>query len=1157
MKHSQTLPHSEQDNCSRAVSSCAARYLGQCGMATEELATSSQSSETASYLGLSSGYISTSFVVRRDSCIRSPTAGFWRHLPYIFRGQFKEIRALNTDLEQCMHACGETEDCTLFEHQTTDYVCRLKSGEVVASNMCNPHEQTGCVSTAGQVVYARDADDFYCSPMATECACVRHYQECMESTDCAQTSEELLVSLEMCQSLGCSALQCGLGAVDDPRICATGFIECISSGFNASTKSGVGASSEGLESARGDSCACTRQYAECRGSDAYLNASVNYGGRVIDICLEEGCSNEECQRYSCATRQRLCTDSLMACHNRSLNVLAWKPRSILQGTREGGAGAGRGNPAVSAQGATWVQGPAEIEWLDSAISLRSGKWYFEVSVSGLCGYAGVVYRDGHEKGDLEPGMSNHSWAFGSDDTGLSLWHDSVASLIGTSTSNAVLAIALDADHGELQFARDGVFVAHVSTGRRGGAWSPALRRGCSQSGGLSLRMLSHRSALRFPSTMPGDHLALESDVCSCFAGYVDCLEAGSCEGAPMAAMACQECVGAGCSFESCGLSARTCTSQVGSSQCVGCLAIFQRCSLDECDCIQSLSECMAAADCVIEEADAIKNAEMCIYHECWDYSYCAEVLNVPSQVQCSQDFLACQNDSAALSGEVSDGRECACQEEWFRCITTCVDLDNSTSARSTPLRGICAVLSEVYLLQGAQETQRQCQYYQDNVAVPHNLASGPFHLCCVCGGGGGGGVYRENLVKDSRGMRSLSKQHFDMCAANGCAHVCGENPWYTCDEISVKCGNALVACRDNATRLHSRNDSCSLLYRGGGGAYCSQTAYGGLEGCNYDPVADLCQTHPDCVCFAHYHQCVTKHVEKCPHILEVLGEECSRNGCSAAQCGLEELGCNGTSLVCANQYLHCALKGKPSSDQRHNECYGQCLRAYYMCMTLFGCIDSLNNHQHSMLCEESGCSIAECGLTLQPEMQFLPDAPQRALLTSMPNNSIQMAWVNSSLSLEWLNQGSINTLLEYHIVLRTCTTGDELMEPDEADFSTQSLRCSVIIKEMDVGFFGQSRAILGNLRVGAWYQLAVTASNLAGTGPAALQFHKLLGPPSPPTSLTISIIGPLQLEIQWGMPSQAGGGSSSEALVPLQGYELSILASDGRGGESTCGLRGR
>ena len=625
----------------------------------------------------------------------------------------------------------------------------------------------------------------------------------------------------------------------------------------------------------------------------------------------------------------------------------------------------------------------------------------------------------------------------------------------------------------------------------------------------------------------------------------------------MAKIACQDCVEAGCSFESCGLSSKSCGGQT--PDCVGCAASFHRCTLDACDCLQQLHECARTAGCAVHEADDVANTNMCIFHGCWDekYSYCAELVGVPTEVTCSQSFLECQ-DTAMLPQPELPGKnelQCVCAEQWYHCLTECVDLDNSTSSITMPLHGVCALLAEVYVSRGAEEAHRQCQHYHDTVAIPGNLARGPFDLCCVCGGGRGGGVYRHSLVKRANAARTLSKQHFDMCSASGCAHVCGENPWHTCDEIAASCGAALMQCRANATRLHARNDSCSLLYQGGGLAFCSDRAFGGLEGCFYDEVADICHTHEECVCISEYHRCATANGCEDSKWDENV-ELCSSLACSAAQCGLGEPTCNETSLACANQYLNCALRGTPSVDEMQNECFGQCLRAYYMCMTRASCMNSLDHHQHSTLCEASGCSIAECGLTLEPEVQFLPDAPGRVLLMSLPGNSIRMSWENSSLAEQWLNMGSINTLLEYHVVLKACAD-DDAEQPQSTAADMQTLRCSSVVKSMASGFFGRAQVVVEELAVGTTYQISVTARNLAGSGPALTYRHKLLGPPSPPTNLTISVLGALQLEITWTLPDSVGVGDSSQSFVPIEGFELLALASDGVGAAIKCGLGGR
>ena len=80
---------------------------------------------------------------------------------------------------------------------------------------------------------------------------MRGYQECMESNDCHQSSEDLLASLEMCEIRGCSAVQCGLAAYQDPLACQHRFIGCI-------------LNKEENASVEEFSCRCTRQYVACQ-----------------------------------------------------------------------------------------------------------------------------------------------------------------------------------------------------------------------------------------------------------------------------------------------------------------------------------------------------------------------------------------------------------------------------------------------------------------------------------------------------------------------------------------------------------------------------------------------------------------------------------------------------------------------------------------------------------------------------------------------------------------------------------------------------------------------------------------------------------------------------------------------------------------------------
>ena len=112
-------------------------------------------------------------------------------------------------------------------------------------------------SAGGELIYGRDENGFYCTPMALECACMRGYQECMMSNDCHQSSEDLLVSLELCENRGCSALQCGLAPYENPLACQHQFIGCL-------LKKDQDGSGEGR------SCHCTHQYVACQASNPWL-----------------------------------------------------------------------------------------------------------------------------------------------------------------------------------------------------------------------------------------------------------------------------------------------------------------------------------------------------------------------------------------------------------------------------------------------------------------------------------------------------------------------------------------------------------------------------------------------------------------------------------------------------------------------------------------------------------------------------------------------------------------------------------------------------------------------------------------------------------------------------------------------------------------------
>ena len=140
-------------------------------------------------------------------------------------------------------------------------------------------------SAGSELLYWRDENGFYCPPMALECACMRGYQECMESNDCHQSSEDLLASLEMCKIRGCSAVQCGLAAYQDPSACQQRFIGCI-------------LNKEQNASGEEFSCRCTRQYVACqaiyRPVLPHAAAHTTIGGNAL-WCH---CNHNHCINYN-------------------------------------------------------------------------------------------------------------------------------------------------------------------------------------------------------------------------------------------------------------------------------------------------------------------------------------------------------------------------------------------------------------------------------------------------------------------------------------------------------------------------------------------------------------------------------------------------------------------------------------------------------------------------------------------------------------------------------------------------------------------------------------------------------------------------------------------------------------------------------------------
>jgi len=323
----------------------------------------------------------------------------------------------------------------------------------------------------------------------------------------------------------------------------------------------------------------------------------------------------------------------MSCMKRTLAITSFltpalhlrnTSATLLPGTGSAGDKGGMGqeiNPKVTAPSATWLRGPASYNSLYSTLNLRSGKWYWEITASGNCVVAALARLpslsvtgqsacalDGQVDVEVDVGMSAWSWAFGSDSSAISLWHNSKTTVYRIAKPQShVISVALDADKGHAWFAVDGSWItdpakgsdptvrAYSDDGPRCG-FSAAIGRRC-ETGLVSVSLVTLASALKYPP--PADFEAVTQSPCDCTQSRVACMEQGGCVDEQMSKIACQDCIASSCTYSQCGLDTRKCSAQIGSPECIQCMNSYEQCSLPECDCIQNLYQCMHARKCPI------------------------------------------------------------------------------------------------------------------------------------------------------------------------------------------------------------------------------------------------------------------------------------------------------------------------------------------------------------------------------------------------------------------------------------------------------------------------------------------------------------------------------------------------------------------------------
>ncbi|KAJ1474337.1 hypothetical protein T484DRAFT_1832730, partial [Baffinella frigidus] len=404
--------------------------------------------------------------------------------------------------------------------------------------------------------------------------------------------------------------------------------------------------------------------------------------------------------------------------------------------------------------------------------------------------------------------------------------------------------------------------------------------------------------------------------------------------------------------------------------------------------------------------------------------------------------------------------------------------------------------------------------------------------------------------------------HTTLCALSNCS--------------SAECGSFL-ACRHSGG-FEEANLSCTDGYRATarkGEEFCIDSRYGGKVGCVYDSGSGACGAIPDCTCYTSHAACLADATCDTPSNLAPVQASCLASGCPAFACssmtpqidgqtdGQITASCDASTLLCANDYLSCAL-GPPffshesppspfaiaSPEGGGAWCAASaCLSRYFHCMDEAACVSGEDRARHALMCEQAGCTLEQCGIVFTPEERAPPDAPtgllERAppdaptglLVLSRAGPKLEGSWSHSPLAVAWARFGSVNAVLDYtstisgdcdfttlacnSLLLTFARTGFASISGD-CDFTT--LACSSLLLT-SLSPFAAPRLLAhssGLITIGQLYRFSVQASNLAGIGPPAHLLHRAAGPPEAPEGLGAVRSGALGVRFSWNLPTNTG-----------------------------------
>jgi hypothetical protein len=399
-----------------------------------------------------------------------------------------------------------------------------------------------------------------------------------------------------------------------------------------------------------------------------------------------------------------------------------------------------------------------------------------------------------------------------------------------------------------------------------------------------------------------------------------------------------------------------------------------------------------------------------------------------------------------------------------------------------------------------------------------------------------------------------SIQHSKMCLAHNCTAAGASEKFNLCNQTNIECTDPFFKCLKE--RLDPGVDECVQNYKKGKGKeFCTLSSFGGIQGCIYEEQDDSCYSSGDCACSKDYFGCMKERCVEEEAIME-FAETCVHQGCSAAQCGLDNFSCNRTGLVCANAFLTCELGStgeeivvntgevveQEIEDDKGEEVIIQpwcatsfCLRTYFQCMTSAKCIDEEDLKVHLDFCREAGCTPGQCGILPLSEEPQKPDAPRSIELISILGRKLDVVWQHSALALKWSKQGSKNSVLQYIMQLEAC----ECLKATcvvSADY-----KCDTFIGISTLMFNDPRKVRFENLNIGTLYKTTIWAVNINGTSPIhGIAITRLSGPPKEPQDLTAERTRPRVAFVSWKLPLDTGDTTRDR---PLTGYRLELTTS--------------